>query len=332
MKHSTPRLAAALALAALSFGACKGASHESDSNAAPTDGRYASGEKMEARAVSVDEEADGTVGFAARPQAQDRKIIRTGSISVVVDTYDAARETVEALVKGAGGYVDSTRVSHSEGRVSSASIVLRIPASSFGDLMPKLRALGEVTDESTDSADITAEYVDQTARLEAARALEKRLLELAANRTGTVADVLEVERELARVRGEIEHYEGMIRMWDDQVSMSTLTISLATKAPEIAAPKPPGFEKDASSALDRSVAALENAGKGLLLALISILPWLPLIIPSFLLGRRYVRRLRAALPVAVAHPMPMAPMPYPPPPPPAAPPPDTHTHTRDGAA
>jgi hypothetical protein len=182
-----------------------------------------------------------------------------------------------------------------------------------------LRALGEVQAESTDSADITAEYVDQSARREAARALEKRLLELAANRTGTVADVLEVERELARVRSEIEQYEGQIRMWDDQVSMSTLSLTLSTRTPEIAAPKPPGFQSDAGSTFDRSVGTLTDAGRGLLLALIAILPWLPLLIPSFLLGRRYFRRWRAALPKAVAmYPAPPYPF-YAPPPPPAPP-------------
>jgi hypothetical protein len=314
MKHFPRKLAAALALAALSFGACKArdqsSRREAELAAAPT----AAVDEMKADGYFA-EAADGqpSGGLVAKQVVDNRKIIRTGSIDVVVEAYEDARAKIDAMVKAAGGFVDSTRVSHSEGRVSNAQIVVRIPASQFADLLPKLRELGEVRSENTDSADITAEYVDLSARRDAAAALEKRLIELAANRTGTVADVLEVERELARVRAEIEQYEGQIRMWDDQVTLSTLTLSLSTTQPEIAAPAPPGFRHDASSAFDQSMGAMKDAGKGLLLALISILPWLPLFIPGFLIGRRYVRRWRAALPRAIAY---AYPVPMPPPAPP----------------
>jgi hypothetical protein len=308
MKH--PRLAAALALAALSFGACKGSEHSAATPAlatedVPAEGR-ASGE--------LANDQDGQYAMKNDPvpaPTDDRKIVRTGNIDIVVEAYDDAQTKIDALVKASGGYVDSTRVSHSEGRVSSAQIVLRVPATGFAELLPKLRALGEVLDESTDSSDITAQYVDMSARLTAAQALEKRLLELAADRTGTVADVLEVERELARVRGEIEQYQGQMRLWDNQVSLSTLTISLSTRAPALAAPSAPGLGHDARGMFDRSLGALGHAGRALLLALIALLPWMPLIVPGFLIGRRYIRRWSAALPKAIAYPYPM-PMPVPP--------------------
>jgi len=256
----------------------------------------------------IDDRRPGTLGPGWA--GDQRKVIRTGQVELVVAGYDQARDRIELLVTAAGGYVDSTRVSHSEGQVSDAVIVIRVPAKGFAELLPRLRELGEVRSETTDAADITDEYVDLDARLDAARALEKRLLELSQSRTGTVAEVLEVERELARVRGEIEQYQGRLRLWDDQVAMSSLTLVLTTHQPEIAAAPSPGFGQRASRALDESLATLRDAGQGLAVGALAVLPWLPLLIPALFLGWRLVRR-RTWLPRAfarpLAYPAPMAP-------------------------
>jgi hypothetical protein len=81
--------------------------------------------------------------------------------------------------------------------------------------------------------DVGEEYVDITARVENARRLESRLIELLANRTGRLQDVLSVERELARVREEIERYEGRLRYLRTRVATSTLTIAVHERAPLI---------------------------------------------------------------------------------------------------
>jgi hypothetical protein len=319
------RLAALLALAAILFAACASKSADDGKKAASTGAAAPAGYRDEAgRFAATDMKAPGTEpadqpnrpfrGGMDRGPVDNRKIVRTGHIDLVVATYDDARDRIDAIVTAAGGFVDSTRVSRSEGQVSSAVIVIRVPASGFGELLPKLRALGEIQQESTDAADITAEYVDTSARLASARALEARLIELAGKRTGTVAEVLEVERELARVRAEIEQLEGQIRVWNDQVSLSTLTITLATKRPEIAAAAEPGFNQRVSMAWNDSIAALGTAAQGLSLALIALLPWLPLLAPALFFGIRFLRR-RVGLPRAVAY-MPAA-YPAAPPPPPA---------------
>lgn len=312
------RLAALALLAASLFAACKGET----SARTESDLRYraAAGEKLdglmptEAAAPSAADQPNRPArgGLAGAP-VDNRKIVRTGHLDLVVKTYDDTRDQIDAIVKAAGGFIDSTRVSRSEGQVSSAVIVVRIPADGFGDLLPRLRALGDLQQESTDAADITAEYVDTSARLASAHALEKRLVELAGTRTGTVAEVLEVERELARVRGEIEQLEGQMRVWNDQVSLSTLTITLATKQPELAAVAEPGFGPRVSLAWHDSVAAMRTAAQGLSIALVALLPWLPLLLPALFFGIRALRR-RIRLPRAVVY-MPAA---YPV----AAPPPD----------
>src|SRR5262245_17181038 len=121
---------------------------------------------------------------------EDRKIIRTGRVELVVPAYDAARTKIEALLAQAHGYIDSTNVNHHAGEVSDATLVVRIPADGMGSLLPKLREIGEIVSESTTASDITEQYVDIEARLASKKTLEKRLLELAANPNGNIADVL----------------------------------------------------------------------------------------------------------------------------------------------
>jgi uncharacterized protein DUF4349 len=233
------------------------------------------------------------------PVETHRKVIHTGRVELIVETFDAARTQLEALVTAAGGYVDSADISLRHGS-HYATIVLRIPADGYGELIGKLGGLGEVASESTTAADVTDQYVDVAARLASTRALENRLRELAAERTtATVEQVLAVERELGRVRGEIEGYEGHVRQWDDQIAMSTLTL---TMYPRREAPSVASLGDRSSDAFHGSIEGLRNTAAGLLLFAIAVLPWAIVLVPSFLLGRRLWRRLRPQLPRAVVQP------------------------------
>jgi hypothetical protein len=238
------------------------------------------------------------------PLADHRKVIRTGRVELVVASYDEARGKLDALLTDAGGYVDSTRVARHRGAVSAATLIVRIPSRAFPGLLPRLAQLGEVTSETTDAADITDQYVDTEARLASAQQLEKRLLELATARNGTIDQVLAVERELARVRGEIEGYQGHLRQWSDQVALSTLTIELLTRGAELPDQAPPSFGSQSSSTLRASLTALRDFASWAAIMLIALLPWLIVAVPVYLVLRRIViiRRRRRPLPPAIARP------------------------------
>ena len=233
--------------------------------------------------------------------ADNRKVIRTGRVELVVATYDDARARLDALIKSAGGYIDSTQVERAQTAVSSAVLVVRIPSEAFESVIPKLRELGDVTSETTNAADVTDQYVDMTARLASSQVLEKRLLELATARDGKVDQLLAVERELARVRGEIESYQGHLNQWNDQIALSTLTITMSTRKAEIATAAAPTLGSRTSSAFQSSVQALSDLGSWLVVNGIAFLPWLLILLPGFLLLRRLARRMNPRrLPVAVA--------------------------------
>lgn len=301
-----------IAIAAV-FAACKKADHSVEPAASAPAAGSAAVTKEGGEASKNDEKP----GLATRQREQDnRKIIRTGRIALVVTTYDDARAKLDALIDKSGGYVDSTEVNRRQGAISDATIVIRVPSDAFGTLLPKLREIGEVVSESTNASDITDQYVDIQARLASAKTLEKRLLELATDKTGKIDQVLAVERELARVRSEIEGYEGHMRQWNDQIAMSTLTLSLSTKRPEIVAAASPSFGSRIGEAFHDSIAALRAFAGFALITLIALAPWLILLVPLVLIGRRVARRY-IKLPTAIVRQQP------PMPPPPVAPMPPT---------
>ena len=290
------RLATVALLTSFAFAAC--AKHkEADTRSAQpvTESKGAAGSASTPR----DANADGRVSGLPTADAH-RKVIRTGRIDLVVKSYDDARAKLDRLLEAAGGYVDSTQVQHHQADVSSATLVLRIPQDAFGQLVPKVKELGEVSAESTNADDVTDQYVDVSARLASAKTLEKRLLEIAADRASGVEALLAVERELARVRGEIESYEGRLRQWNDQIAMSTLTLTVTTKAPAIAAAAEPGLGTRITSAFSHSLAALRTFGAWLVVTGTTLLPWMLLIVPGFVFGRRAFRRYSKKLPAAVA--------------------------------
>jgi hypothetical protein len=285
----TRRFAAASLAAALAVSGCasKSASHEDTRNApASAPAPAATGQA----AITAD----------TKPVNDGRKVIRTGRIDLLVASYDEARAKLDALVAANGGYVDATDVNRRAGQASDATIVVRLPKDSFSSVIPKLREIGEVLSESTNANDVTDEYVDVSARLASARTLEKRLLELASDKTGNIDQVLSVERELARVRGEIEGYEGHLRAWNDLIAMSTLTLSVQTKRPEIvAAPAHvPTLGERTSRAFGSSLDALREVASAIVVDAIAFLPWLLLAVPGLVLARKFLRRFRRRVPEA----------------------------------
>jgi uncharacterized protein DUF4349 len=151
-------------------------------------------------------------------------IIRTGHASVEVANVDEAALKVRALAASLGGHVASSQFEGGEHNVRSATLELKIPAQRYDDAVAGLASVGEVESVNSTSEDVGEEYVDVTARVANARRLEQRLVQLLATRTGRLEDVLAVERELARVREEIERAEGRLRYLRTRAAMSTLTV------------------------------------------------------------------------------------------------------------
>jgi hypothetical protein len=158
-------------------------------------------------------------------------IIRTGHAQVRVDDVQQAITAVRQLASQLGGYVANTSYQGGRDQIRSATLELKIPAARYEQAVAQLNQIGEVESVNTTAEDVGEEYVDLTARVANARRLEQRLTQLLASRTGTLEHVLAVERELARVRGEIEQIEGRLRYLRTRAAMSTLVVTVHEPEP-----------------------------------------------------------------------------------------------------
>lgn len=161
-------------------------------------------------------------------------IIRSGNASVEVDSLERAIAAVRALAARAGATIGSTMQQGGRDAVRSATIELRVAAPRFDLLVGGLDPLGRVEHVNVQAQDVGEEYVDIAARVANARRLEARLVQLLATRTGRLEDVLAVERELARVREEIERHEGRMRYLRTRAAVSTLSVTVHERAPLVA--------------------------------------------------------------------------------------------------
>jgi hypothetical protein len=163
---------------------------------------------------------------ASDPSGLATMIIRTGQASVEVDSLAPAIATLRTLAGRLGGYLANTSYQGGREQHPSASIEIKVPSDRFDDLLSGLSPLGRLEYANVTSQDVGEEYADIDARVTNAKRLEQRLIELLANRPGKLQEILELERELARVREEIERYEGRMRYLRSHASLSSLTISV----------------------------------------------------------------------------------------------------------
>ncbi len=176
--------------------------------------------------------SDGTT-LLPRADVATNMVIRTGQTSIEVDSLERAVSQVRLLAGRIGGYVANTTVQTGRSQLRSATLEVKIPADRFDDGLGGLAGLGKVESVNVNAEDVGEEFTDVTARMGNARRLESRLIDLLATRTGKLKDVLDVEQQLARVREEIERYEGRLRYLHAHAVLSTLTIYVHEPLPVV---------------------------------------------------------------------------------------------------
>ena len=168
-----------------------------------------------------------------RPPEAASMVIRTGVASVQVDSLEPAVALVRGLATRIGGYIANTTMQTGPGELRSASLEVKIPAARFEEALTALTPIGTLESVNVNAEDVGEEFTDVTARMANARRLESRLIDLLAARTGKLKDVLDVEQALARVREEIERYEGRLRYLRAHADLSTLTINVHEPVPVV---------------------------------------------------------------------------------------------------
>jgi Domain of unknown function (DUF4349) len=164
----------------------------------------------------------------------DRKIIRNADLSLEAKDPDDTQRRITSIAEANGGFVVESQQTSSDLRAAKRDIVtmsIRVPSQNFGDTLDQIRASSEkIVFETVKGDDVTEEFIDIEARLKAKKALEQQFVEIM-KKAYSINDALNVQSELADVRGEIEKIEGRMRFLENQSSLSTIKIKLQT--PEV---------------------------------------------------------------------------------------------------
>jgi hypothetical protein len=226
-------------------------------------------------------------------------ITRRAELKLVVEKLDEAREGMDRILSQHKGYVAQLSASAESGSARMVIASLRVPADQLDACIAELKKLGRVSQESQAGEEVTQQHADLAARLKNSRNTEQRLSEVLQKHTGKVKDVLDVEKESARVRGEIEQMEAEQQTLEHRVNFGTIDLKLAEEyKAQLSSPAP----SVGMQLRNASVTGFRNASETLLGIILffaesgpTLLLWvLILLLPAWLLWRRYQRSLAMA--------------------------------------
>ncbi len=229
------------------------------------------------------------------PTLIERKIIRNADLELEATAPDEAQNKIAAIAESKGGFViESTQSSSDSSKTAmrdTVTMTIRVPAEKFNEALDEIRkTASRVSVETVKGQDVTEEFIDIEARLKTQKALEAQFLEIM-KQSKSVEDALNVQRELADVRTEIEQVEGRKHFLENQASLSTIKIKLQT--PTVFAANSTGFfarlGESISSGLDGAMSFILV----MVTALLALLPFLLFIaLPIYLLIRYLLKRNR----------------------------------------
>src|SRR5437764_3703154 len=179
--------------------------------------------------IPMAEEAAPKPGETPAPEVANRKLIRNATVELEIVSFDDAVQKITAFANEEHGYVATTNSQKQANGKRRGQVIVKILPENLDRFLQKIRGLGELKNQTLGTEDVTKAYFDTDARLKNARVMEQRLIEMLKTKTGKVSDLLQVEKELGRVREEIEKMQGELKYWDSQVQFATVTISLAEK-------------------------------------------------------------------------------------------------------
>ena len=200
-----------------------------------------------------------TVTTSTQRADADRRIISTANTTLTVDNVEAAVSQVRVIAESLGGFVGTLNSSGSNEQ-HQAQIVIRVPGPQFFAAIDRIEALGEVRQRNVGTEDVTTDFIDLEARLKSSQRQEESLLSLL-GRTETISDIINLERELTRIRSDVERLQGQINFLQGRVDLATIAVLLFP--PDVSVGLPPSASLimatgDVLSTSDRIRDLIEN--------------------------------------------------------------------------
>ena len=231
----------------------------------------------------------------ATAEAVERKIIRNAEITMEVTSTTDTQHKVTSIAEANGGFVVTSEAKQRENvdpaqRTLDIKLVVRVPSTRFGVTFDEIKKLASnMPQENVSGQDVTEEFIDLEARIKTQKALELQFIEIM-RQANKVADALEVQRQIADVRTDIEKREGRKRFLENRASLSTITVNIQTPKPAIAVTVP-GFGQNLRDAVSDSVGIASELVLFFTRFVILMIPILIFVVlPSGLIARYLVRR------------------------------------------
>ncbi len=257
--------------------------------AAPGGGSAGDGATTEEAAKAADPTAMGQlVSTAGSASSIPRRIIYTAEVTLVTDNLTVVEDQLKQLVGGDRGYISSASVTGEAGASRAGRWTLRIPVARYQECLGAIRKLGELQSLQSNTQDVTEEFVDLGAQLRSKRLEETRLQEHLQRSTARLTDILAVEKELSRVRTEVEQLEGRLRFLTHQSDLTTITVT-AQQPLHFSPPERTPFLAMVRRTFVGSLEGMRDFGAALVLMLVGALPW---VVVGALIGIPLWRRAR----------------------------------------
>ena len=243
-------------------------------------------------------------------EAADRKIIRNADITIEVPSTVEAQHQVTSIAESHDGFVVTSEAKQRESndpaqRTLEIKLVVRVPSNQFGRAFDEIKKLaGNTPAEQVTSQDVTEDFIDLEARIKTQKALEVQFLEIM-RQANKIADALEVQRQIAEVRTEIEKLEGRKRFLENRSSLSTINVNIQTPKPIITVTQT-GFGHSLREAVSDSISLASDMVLFFARSVIMMVPvFLFVFLPLGLVGRYLIRRAkRMRLAQALSTPVP----------------------------
>ena len=166
------------------------------------------------------EESASFEGEGSQNAGYERKLIRTGNVTLEVKTLSDAEEKITAWAKSLGGYITNANTWE-----NGAGFTVRVPSSRFDDAMAQAGEFGRVTNRSVSSQDVSDNYYDLQSRLQTKYILRDKLTGYL-GQAKDIKDLLEIERQLNSVLEDIDSTEGRFKRLSGQIDFSTIYINM----------------------------------------------------------------------------------------------------------
>ncbi len=253
---------------------------------------FASTESMKVSTAGQLATADSSIEPGDLENAEiQRKIIYEATVDLIVTVFDGVPEKVREIVKSFSGYVSSSSLEGASGDRRTGTWTIKIPSDQYSEFLDQAGKLGELQSLREETTEVTAEFYDLEARIRTKEQEEARMLKHLEEDTKELKDILAVEKELMRLRSELERSKGQMRLLTHKTDFSTVTLFIR-EFRDFEPEQRAAFGVEVKRSFNQSINHISELLRTLAIAFVVLFPWLllfgiPSILLTFLIRRKF---------------------------------------------